>query len=127
MMTPIQRIRAALDAHSIPGSPISKADCLAEVGRIVADVERIDALVAQNDAVKIDILRASIMNIGRLLPDNMSATFVRRGAVTTLEQVFPDGQTQTYAFRDHTPIYGVPVVPAMVGINGSAEGEHEQG
>lgn len=122
-MTPIQRIRTVLDAYKTPGSPLSKAACLAEIDTIVADVERIDGLTAVDDKLKVDILRASILNIGRLLPDRMSIAFTRSDTVTMLKLVFPDGQTQTYAFRGHTPIYGVPVVPALRNLPEEIDGE----
>ena len=112
-MKPIQRIRTVLDAYKTPGSPLSKAACLAEIDAIVADVERIDRLTAVDDKLKVDILRASIVNIGRLLPDRMSIAFTRLDAVTILKQVFPDGETQDCVFTGHTPIYAVPVVPAL--------------
>ncbi|SAI74600.1 Uncharacterised protein [Bordetella ansorpii] len=124
-MTPIQRIRAALEAHKAPASPISKADCLSEIDRIVADVERIDGVVAANDQVKMDVLRASILNIGRLLPDRMSIEFTRRDGVTMLKQIFPEGDTQSYAFTSHTPIYSVPIVPALRTL--AEEVQHGQG
>lgn len=115
-MNPIQRIRAVLDACKTPGSPTRAdclAECLAEIDTIVADVERIDRLTAVDDRLKVDILRASIVNIGRLLPDRMSIAFTRLDAVTMLKQVFPDGETQDCIFTGHTPIYAVPVVPAL--------------
>lgn len=112
-MNPIQRIRIVLDAYKTPGSPLSKAACLAEIESIVADVERIDHLTAVDDRLKVDILRASIVNIGRLLPDRMSIAFTRLDAVTMLKQVFPDGESQDCIFTGHTPIYAVPVVPAL--------------
>ncbi len=112
-MNPIQRIRTVLDAYKTPGSPLSKAACLAEIDSIVADVERIDRLTTVDDKLKVDILRASIVNIGRLLPDRMSIAFTRLDAVTMLKQVFPDGEIQDCVFTGHTPIYAVPVVPAL--------------
>ncbi|CAP44743.1 hypothetical protein [Bordetella petrii] len=39
MDTQIQRIRAALAAYNVPGSPISKADCLAEIQRIAGETK----------------------------------------------------------------------------------------
>lgn len=115
-MTPIQRIRAALAAHHAPAGTLSKAGCLAEIERIVAEVEHIDGLTAADDKLKLDILRASLLNIGRLLPDNMTATFDRSGGITTLDQVFPDGSVSNYVFTGHTPIYGIPVVPATLNL-----------
>ena len=118
-MKPIQRIRTVLDAYKTPGSPLSKAACLAEIDAIVADVERIDRLTAVDDKLKVDILRASIVNIGRLLPDRMSIAFTRLDAVTILKQVFPDGETQDCVFTGHTPIYAVPVAGAAKPGRGS--------
>lgn len=115
--TPIQRIRAALDAHLTPCSPISKADCLAQIECIVAEVERLDSLVSIDDQVKTGILRASILNIGRLLPDNMSIAFTRGANVTGMKLVFPDGEEQSQIFAGYTPIYGVPVVPALFNLD----------
>ena len=115
--TPIQRIRAALDAHMTPCSPISKADCLAQIECIVAEAERLDSLAAIDDQVKTGILRASILNIARLLPDNMSVAFTRDDNVTGMKLVFPDGKEQSQIFTGHTPIYGVPVVPALVTLD----------
>lgn len=117
MTTPIQRIRAALDAHRAPCSPVSKADCLAQIECIVTEVERIDSLTAVDDQLKVDILRASIVNIGRLLPDNMSVAFTRVTKVTGMKLVFPDGEEQSQIFTSHTPIYGVPVVPALFNLD----------
>lgn len=112
-MTPIQRIRTVLDTYKTPRSPLSRAACLDEIDAIVADVERIDGLTAVDDKLKVDILRASILNIGRLLPDRMSIAFTRSDTVTMLKQVFPDGESHAYVFTGHTPIYTVPVVPVL--------------
>ena len=103
-MNPIQRIRTVLDAYKTPGSPLSKARLPSEIDSIVADVERIDRLTAVDDKLKVDILRASIVNIGRLLPDRMSIAFTRLDAVTMLKQVFPDGETRDCVFTGHADL-----------------------
>lgn len=65
-----------------------------------------------NDAFKIEVLKASLLNIGRLLPEGMSITFTHDpGAMTTMEQTFPDGQVVNAIFTGFSPIYSVPVVP----------------
>lgn len=70
-----------------------------------------------DDQEKLNVLKASILNIGRLIPEGMSITFYRDpGEMATLEQTFPDGQLVTAAFTGHTPIYDIPVVPAEFGI-----------
>lgn len=70
------------------------------------------------DAEKVACLKASILNIGRLIPPGMSITFHRDPqANATMEQVFPDGQMLTAVFDGHTPIYNVPVVPAEYGLS----------
>lgn len=64
------------------------------------------------DVEKAAIVRASMRNLGRLLPVGMEVRFFRadgdprpRMAVTT-----PDGETTEYAFTTHQPIYLVPAV-----------------
>jgi hypothetical protein len=79
-----------------------------------------------NDAMKLAIIKASILNIGRLIPEGMSITFYRDpGEMATLEQTFPDGQLVTAAFTGHTPIYNVPVVPAEFGVDQCEGGESD--
>ena len=69
------------------------------------------------DAEKIAVLKAAILNIGRLIPAGMTITFHRDpGCMATMEQVFPDGQMLTAAFTGFSPIYSIPVVPAEYGI-----------
>ncbi|MCL2344293.1 MAG: hypothetical protein FWC58_00370 [Desulfobulbus sp.] len=66
-----------------------------------------------NDVDKLATLKASIINIGRLLPEGMHIMFHRDpGCMTTLEQVYPDGSMTSAIFTGCSPIYGVPVVPA---------------
>lgn len=65
-----------------------------------------------NDAFKKKILQDSLLNIGRLLPEGMSVTFVHApGAMTTVEQTFPNGEVVRATFTSHSPIVSVPVVP----------------
>lgn len=73
--------------------------------------------MSMTDAEKIACLKASITNIGRLIPEGMSITFYRDpGSMATIEQVFPDGELITAIFTDCSPIYTVPVVPAEYGV-----------
>lgn len=65
-----------------------------------------------SDAEKAAVVRASMLNLGRLLPVGMEVRFGRadgdplpRMTVTT-----PDGETTEYAFTTHQPIYLVPAV-----------------
>ncbi|MCL2524585.1 MAG: hypothetical protein FWF20_07010 [Betaproteobacteria bacterium] len=70
-----------------------------------------------NDADKIALLKASILNIGRLLPPGMSVTFRHdSGAAATMEIMFPDGHIETLIFTGHSPIYNVPAVPSEYGV-----------
>lgn len=71
-----------------------------------------------NDQEKIAVLKASICNIGRLVPAGMTITFSRRpdAAASSMEQTFPNGEVLTCEFTGHAPIYTVPVVPAEYGI-----------
>lgn len=63
--------------------------------------------------MKVAILKASICNLGHLIPEGMTITFRRDpGHMATMEQEFPDGQMVTAAFTGCSPIYSVPVVPA---------------
>ncbi|KXA72516.1 hypothetical protein [Bordetella hinzii] len=52
----IQRIRDALRAYSVPGSPVSKADCLAEIQRI-ADEHNVDL---HTDDVAVDVFASAM-------------------------------------------------------------------
>jgi hypothetical protein len=64
------------------------------------------------DAEKLAILQASILNIGRLIPEGMQVTFTRDpGCASTLELVYPSGMTTNACFRHFSPIYQVPEVP----------------
>lgn len=67
-----------------------------------------------NDQEKIAVLKASICNIGRLIPAGMAITFSRRAdaAASSMEQTYPNGEVVTCEFTGHAPIYTVPVVPA---------------
>ncbi len=69
------------------------------------------------DEEKVAVLKASISNIGHLIPAGMTITFRREaGAMSSVEQVFPDGEVLTANFTGHSPIYTVPVVPAEYGV-----------
>lgn len=69
------------------------------------------------DAEKVACLKASLCNIGRLIPEGMSIAFHRDpGADATMEQVYPDGQMVTAVFVGYSPIYNVPLVPAEYGV-----------
>jgi hypothetical protein len=70
------------------------------------------------DEMKIAVLRASMSNIGRLLPAGMTVSFSRPadGSACRLEQIYPNGETLTADFLGHSPIYTVPVVPAEYGV-----------
>lgn len=69
------------------------------------------------DLEKINVLKASLLNIGRLLPEGMSVTFTRDpGTFTTIEQVFPDGRMETGVFTSASPIYMVPETEAKISI-----------
>jgi hypothetical protein len=73
--------------------------------------------MSMTDAEKIAVLKASILNIGRLIPDGMAITFYRDpGETATMEQVFPNGEMTTAMFTGYSPIYSVPVVPAEYGV-----------
>lgn len=73
--------------------------------------------MSMTDAEKIACLKASILNIGRLIPPGMSISFHRDpDAAATMEQVFPDGQMVTAIFNGYSRIYTVPVVPAEYGV-----------
>ena len=64
------------------------------------------------DAEKQAILQASILNIGRLIPEGMLVTFTRDpGCASTLELVYPSGTTTSAVFQNFSPIYNVPEVP----------------
>lgn len=56
MENQIQRIRDALRAYSVPGSPVSKADCLAEIQRI-ADERHVDL---HTDDVAVDVFASAM-------------------------------------------------------------------
>jgi hypothetical protein len=70
------------------------------------------------DEEKIAVLKASICNIGRLIPAGMTITFSRSqgAAKSSVEQIFPDGERMVANFTGHSPIYTVPVVPAEYGV-----------
>ncbi|GBG03935.1 hypothetical protein AZSI13_32620 [Azospira sp. I13] len=79
-----------------------------------------------DDQKKLDVLKASILNIGHLIPGGMSISFYRDpGEMATVEQTFPDGQLVTAIFTGHSPIYDVPVVPAEYGIDQCMEGKSD--
>lgn len=69
------------------------------------------------DQEKILVLKASIANIGHLIPAGMTITFKREhGELATVEQVFSNGEVLTCMFTGFSPIWSVPVVPAEYGI-----------
>jgi len=64
------------------------------------------------DAEKQAILQASILNIGRLIPEGMQVTFTRDpGCASMLEMTYPSGMTTHALFRNYAPIYHVLEVP----------------
>lgn len=64
------------------------------------------------DKEKIQVLHASLSNIGRLLPEGMEIVFYREegGDKTYMEVTAPTGETTCYGFVGHGPIYKVPQV-----------------
>jgi hypothetical protein len=70
------------------------------------------------DQEKIAVLKASLCNIGRLIPAGMSITFRRDpdARASVMEQTYPDGEVVKAEFSGHTPIYTVPVVPSEYGV-----------
>jgi hypothetical protein len=65
------------------------------------------------DAEQTELLRVSLLNIGRLLPEGMQVCFTRDpGCAAVLELIMPDGQTTSAIFRSASPLYAVPAAPA---------------
>lgn len=62
------------------------------------------------DAEKIDVLKASLLNIGRLLPANMEVYFYHEGddPRARMQICHADGTNTEYAFVSHEPIYQFP-------------------
>lgn len=71
-----------------------------------------------NDQEKIAVLKASISNMGRLIPAGMTITISRSadGGQSVMDQTYSDGTKLTAVFVGHTPIYSIPVVPAEYGM-----------
>tara|TARA_R110002049_G_scaffold60182_8_gene162020 strand:- start:75 stop:329 length:255 start_codon:yes stop_codon:yes gene_type:complete len=69
-------------------------------------------------AQTIDVLRASLLNIGHLLPEGMEVFFFREGEDPRprMQVVMPDGTDTEYCFTSQTPLELVPVVNALAEI-----------
>lgn len=67
------------------------------------------------EAEKAVVLKASIQNVGRLLPKGMSITFDHLSPTggTLLEMQFPNGATTLAEFVGCSPIHMVPFVCAV--------------
>lgn len=69
------------------------------------------------DALKVDVLRLTMLNLGRLLPPGMELHFFHQEGnepFATAELWYPDGSTQVMRFTGHSPIYTVPEINAEV-------------
>lgn len=62
------------------------------------------------DAEKIAVLKASLHNIGRLLPDGVEVFFFHEGddPRARMQICYADGSNTEYVFASHEPIYQVP-------------------
>jgi len=64
-----------------------------------------------DDLEKKAVIRASMLNLGRLLAVGMEVRFYRAaGDPRPRMRIMVDGSTTEYAFTTHQPIYLVPVV-----------------
>lgn len=64
------------------------------------------------DIEKQEVIYASLLNIGRLLPADMEIHFFREAGDTRARMLlcYPDGTEEDYAFVGHGPIFNVPTV-----------------
>lgn len=64
---------------------------------------------------KKEIIKCSIVNLGRLLADGMELYFYREGpgAPARLEIAWPDGTDTTVEFVGCSPVYSVPMIAAV--------------
>lgn len=79
------------------------------------------------DAIKVEVLRLSIINLGRLLPPGMELHFFHQEGnepFAAAELWYPDGSTQVMRFTGHSPIYTVPEINAEVLNHSDFEGAH---
>ncbi|CAM5459270.1 hypothetical protein TMEC54S_03516 [Thauera mechernichensis] len=70
---------------------------------------------ALTDSEKQEIIKCSIVNLGRLLADGMELYFYREGpgAPARLEMAWPDGTDTTVEFVGCSPVYSMPMVAAV--------------
>lgn len=112
----------------IPTIPQALRDLLASIdlytdlidGRIDREaldpwVEKSEAALAQfesmTDEVKAAVLKASLLNIGRLLPPGTEVHFYRDDGDprTRMQICYSDGTNTEYAFVGHGPVFDVAV------------------
>ncbi|MFT3759021.1 hypothetical protein [Thauera sp.] len=70
------------------------------------------------DHEKAEIIRASMLNLGRLLALDMELRFYRTAAAgpVHMDITWPDGTTLSAKFTGCSPVYHVPMVNAVDGV-----------
>ncbi len=85
------------------------------------------------DLEKQEVLKASLINIGRLLPPGTEIHFFREAGDprARMQLCSADGTNTDYAFVGHGPIFNVPTVEASSPhpnpLPQAGEGENEEG
>lgn len=95
--------------------PHPTCDGYADREALAPCIEKAEAVLSQfenmTDEVKTAVLKASLLNIGRLLPPDMEIHFYRDGADPGVRMQFyyADGTNIEYAFVGHGPVFDVPL------------------
>lgn len=105
----LRDLLATIDLHT---------DCMdGHIDRAALDpwIEKAEAALNQfenmTDEVKTAVLKASLLNIGRLLPPGTEVHFYQDGADqrTRMQICYSDGTNTEYAFVGHGPVFDVAV------------------
>lgn len=62
------------------------------------------------DAEKAELLRVSLLNIGRMLPPGVEISFyyVEDNSYPHMEICYPDGKCTLAKFTSHSPVFKIP-------------------